>query len=606
MSIRLHHTQSKNSICYYIKEDFTDPITHKRSTRTHSSLGNLSSLMQKYSVSSREEVEAILKQEIEALKVQSEDLISLQLSPDSLIPKDSHQDFNAGWLYPSKVLSMLGLKEISNTISERSRFQFSLEDIIRSLVCARIIDPVSKRSSIDVMKHMYGCPVPQIHDVYHSLGILAKYRYEIESAIYQQSRKICQRLNSVLYYDCTNFYFETEDEDDFRKYGKSKENRPNPIVQYGLFMDSSGIPIADICFPGNKNESFSMSALEQILEKDFQCSRFIVCADAALNGFDNKLYNDRKDNGAYIVTQPVKKLKKAEQEWVTDPSGWKTLGSHALYDIGDLGPTVMINGSEVRTDSVVFYKDKWTETKKKSRQTGKQEVLREHLIASFSTKYQKYQYKIREAKIKRAEKLLKAPGKISRTNNQRDPRYYIKQTACGNDGRPAGTGYVLDEEKICEDRKLDGFYAVVTDLEDEEISTVIEVNRQRWEIEECFRIMKSELKARPVYVRREDAIQGHLLICFLALVVYRIIEQYLDHEYTVEEVMKTLQNQRIALIKEPVYHPAFSRTELTDRLADIFGYQLAYEALTEKKLNKYIRNAKSKNMAQFVKEQKRR
>lgn len=349
-----------------------------------------------------------------------------------------------------------------------------------------------------------------------------------------------------------------------------------------------------------------MSALEQILEKDFQCSRFIVCADAALNGFDNKLYNDRKDNGAYIVTQPVKKLKKAEQEWVTDPSGWKTLGSHALYDIGDLGPTVMINGSEVRTDSVVFYKDKWTETKKKSRQTGKQEVLREHLIASFSTKYQKYQYKIREAKIKRAEKLLKAPGKISRTNNQRDPRYYIKQTACGNDGRPAGTGYVLDEEKICEDRKLDGFYAVVTDLEDEEISTVIEVNRQRWEIEECFRIMKSELKTRPVYVRREDAIQGHLLICFLALVVYRIIEQYLDHEYTVEEVMKTLQNQRIALIKEPVYHPAFSRTELTDRLADIFGYQLAYEALTEKKLNKYVRNAKSKNMAQFVKEQKRR
>ncbi|WP_276930947.1 IS1634 family transposase [Faecalibaculum rodentium] len=606
MSIRLHHTQSKNSICYYIKEDFTDPITHKRSTRTHSCLGNLSSLMQKYSVSSREEVEAILKKEIAAMKVQSEDLISLQLSPSSLIPKDKYQDFNVGWLYPSKVLSMLGLTEISKVISERSRFQFSLEDILRSMVCARIIDPVSKRSSIDVIQHMYGCPAPQIHDVYHSLQVLARYRYEIESAIYQKSRNICHRINTVLYYDCTNFYFETEDEDDFRKYGKSKENRPNPILQYGLFMDAAGIPIADICFPGNKNESFSLSALEQTLEKDFQCSRFIVCADAALNGFDNKLYNDRKDNGAYIVTQPVKKLKNPEKDWVIDPHGWQVLGSDVLYDIEDLGPTVMINGSEVRTDSVVFYKDKWIETKKKSRQTGKLEVLREHLIASFSTKYQKYQYKIREAKIKRAEKLLKAPGKISRTSNQRDPRYYIKQTASESEGRLAGTSYELDEDKISEDRKLDGFYAVVTDLEDQEIGTVIEVNRHRWEIEECFRIMKSELKTRPVYVRREDAIQGHLLICFLALIVYRIIEQYLDHEYTVEEVMKTLQNQRIALIKEPVYHPAFSRTELTDKLAEIFGYQLAYEALTEKRLNKYVRNAKSKNMAQFVKDQKRR
>lgn len=605
MSIRLHHTSSKNSVCYYIKEDFTDPVTRKRTTRTRACLGNLSSLMEKYSVSSRVEVEAILKQEIADLKDKSEELISLKLSPTSLIPKDKKQSFNVGWLCPSKVLSMLGLAEICQNVTEQHRIQYSLEDILRSLVCARIIDPVSKRSTIKVCERMYGCSVPELHDIYHSLPLLAHHRYEIESAIYRNSKKICERINTVLYYDCTNFYFETEDDDDFRKYGKSKENRPNPIVQYGMFMDASGIPIADICFAGNKNESFSMSSLEQILEKDFGHSRFIVCADAALNGFENKLYNDRKENGAYIVTQPVKKLKKEEREWVIDPHGWQVLGSESRFCIEDLGSTVRIDGTDVRTDSIVFYKEKWIRITKRSRQTGKRETIDEHLIVSFSTKYQKYEKKIREAKIKRAEKLLKEPGEVAKTNNQRDPRYYIKQTVSGDESEKK-TAYELNLEKIAADSKLDGFYAVVTDLEDEDISTVIETNKQRWEIEECFRIMKSELKTRPVYVRHEDAIKGHLLLCFLALIVYRIIEQYLDEQYTVTEVMETLQNLDVALVKEPVYHPAFVRSDLTDKLAEIFGYQFAYEAITEKKLNKYVRNARGKNIAQFVKDKNRR
>lgn len=170
---------------------------------------------------------------------------------------------------------------------------------------------------------------------------------------------------------------------------------------------------------------------------------------------------------------------------------------------------------------------------------------------------------------------------MAKTNNQRDPRYYIKQTVSGDESEKK-TAYELNLEKIAADSKLDGFYAVVTDLEDEDISTVIETNKQRWEIEECFRIMKSELKTRPVYVRHEDAIKGHLLLCFLALIVYRIIEQYLDEQYTVTEVMETLQNLDVALVKEPVYHPAFVRSDLTDKLAEIFGYQFAYEAITEK------------------------
>lgn len=606
MAIRLHRTVSKNSVCYYIKEDYTDPVTKKRTTRNRKSLGNLKSLLEKYQVSSQEEVESILKQEIEQLKNEKPKLVTLQLDVTQLMKMEKAQVFNIGYLYSQKILSMLDVKGICQKISERHRFDYDLEAVLRLLVNTRIIAPGSKLSSLKAASRFYNFDTAEIQAIYRSLPVLAKERYFIENQIYKNSKKICERQNSVLYYDCTNFYFETEEEDSFRKYGKSKENRPNPIVQYGLFMDGGGIPIADICFEGNKNESHSMRELEKNIEKDFGFSRFIVCADAALNGFENKIYNDRKDNGAFIVTQPVKKLKAADKKWLLEPAGWKVLGSSQEFDISDLKESTVVNGVFKQTKKLVFYKEKWILTKRKSEMTGKKEELEERLIASFSLKYRNYQQKIRNEKLSRAEKMLKNPGKLSRTNNQRDPKYYIRPNTTNEEtGEITEISYELDTERILEEMKYDGFYAVTTDLEDKDLGLILKTNQQRWEIEECFRIMKSELKTRPVFVSRKEAIEGHLLTCFLALTVYRILEQYLEEDYTVSEILETLRGMNITPIKEPIYKPAFERTPLTDRLAQIFEYQFAYVALEEKQLNKIVKNAKGKNMAQFLKNRER-
>lgn len=593
MAKRIKITKSKNSESFSIIDDFTDPHTKKRSTFIVEPLGSLASLKEKYHTDSREEVINYLNEYCNQLRLQDKEdsgTITIQLSPSKDISLNEERVFNLGYLYPKNILFSLGIKDICNQITERHRFQFNLTDIISDLVCTRIISPSSKRSSFKEAQHFIDCPQYLLEDVYRSLPILSKERYFIESNLYKNSKSMFDRNNSVLYYDCTNFYFEIEEEDDFRKYGKSKENRPNPIVQYGLFMDADGIPIADIVYDGNKNEQFSLRELEQEIEKDFQLSKFIVCADAGLNCWENKIYNDKKNQGAFIVTQPIKKLNKNLKSWCLESSGWKILGHAEFYDISKLGDTIKINNTYVNTKDITFYKDRWVKTAKYSEQTTSKYTLEEHLIVTFSTKFQKYQEHIREKKIERAKKLLNNPGKID-TNNPRDPKYYIQKIKTTENGEVASENhYAIDEEKISEDKKFDGFYAVTTDLEDNDLSLIINANKQRWEIEENFEIMKSELKTRPIYVSKEEAINGHLLTCFIALLIYRIMEKkYLKEKFTSDEIIDTLRTLNVTHIKGSNYIPSFKRTKITDEFSNIFGFQPAKEILTQKYIKKFSR-----------------
>ena len=599
MAKRIKISKSKNSESFSIIDDFTDPKTKKRSTFVTERLGSLDSLFKKYDTDSRDVVIDKLNHYVSKLREQDKEnkaLIPIQLSPSKLIPLDEERLFNLGYLYPKNILSSLGIKDICNKIQADHKFQFDLYQIVCDLVCTRIIYPGSKRSSFKDAHHFLDSPQYQLEDVYRSLPILADERYFFESELYKNSNDIMERNNSILYYDCTNFYFEVEEEDDYKKYGKSKENRPNPIVQYGLFMDADGIPIADITFEGNKNEQFSLRELEQQIEEDFEFSKFIVCADAGLNGWENKVYNDRKAHGAYIVTQPIKKLNKSLKKWATAPEGWKILGQPGLYDISQLGETITIDGKEHNIKDVVFYKDRWEKTTKASEQTEDKYTLEEHLIVSFNYKFKQYQGHIREKKLERARKLLKNPGKIS-TNNPRDPKYYIKKIAATDNGEVADkTYYSIDESKVEEDAKYDGFYAVTTDLTDDNLSLIISANKRRWEIEESFEIMKSELKTRPIYVSRKDAINGHLLVCFVALLVYRILEkEYLKNQYSCSEVIETLRKLNVTHMGGNNYIPSFKRTLIIDELGEVFGFQPSREILTQKYLKKFTRVANSRN-----------
>lgn len=595
---RIKVTKSKNSESFYIIDDFTDPKTKKRSTFVVERLGSLSTLKSKYDTDSRDVILLNLNQYLDKLRHQdktNQASIPVLFSPSQLISMNDERLYNLGYLFPKNILCSLGINDICKQISGHRKFRFDLTSIICDLVTTRIIYPGSKRSSFKDAHHFLDIPQYELEDIYRSLPVLADERYYIEKELYKNSSQLFERNTSVLYYDCTNFYFEIEEEDDFIKYGKSKENRPNPIVQYGLFMDANGLPIADISFEGNKNEQYSLRELEQVIEKDFEFSKFIVCADAGLNGWENKVYNDKKDHGAYIVTQPIRKLKKNLKDWAVDPAGWKIVGCSKTYNINELKDTTVIDGKEYRTDKLVFYKDRWETTKKKTEQSQGKYTLEEHIIVSFSTKYRRYQRRIRDKKIERAHKLLKNPGKLG-TDNPRDPRYYINRLDTTQYGEAAEeTHYSINETKVQEDMKYDGLYAVATDLEDSDISVIIDANKQRWEIEESFEIMKSEFRARPAYVKTEEAIKGHLLICFIALLVYRILEkEFLKEQYTCREIIQTLRELNITHIGGNNYIPSFKRTELVDEIAQVFGFQPSRELLTQKYLKKFSRVVKSR------------
>ena len=314
-----------------------------------------------------------------------------------------------------------------------------------------------------------------------------------------------------------------------------------------------------------------------------------------MNGWENKIYNDKKRNGAYIVTQPIKALNKKLKEWALEPAGWKIFGSDRTFDIRKLEDVIIIDGKSYNVHELTLYKDRWVPLTKKSELTGRKETIEEHLIISYSTKYRDYQKRIRNKKLERAGKLLKNPGNI-KNRNQRDPRYYITRQSTTADGKNADKDqYCIDINKVAEEERYDGFYGVVTDLEDEDISLIIKANKQRWEIEESFMIMKSELKTRPMYVTVKESIEGHLLTCFIALLVYRILEKcYLKEKYTSETLIKSLREMNITHLTGNYYVPSFTRTEITDDLADIFGFQPSREVLTQKYLKKFSRVANSR------------
>lgn len=598
MAKRIKKTVSKNSVNYYIIDDFTDPSSGKKSSFIVEKFGNMAKLKKRFDAASDEDALSKLNDYVLELKKKDKDAkadVSITLSSSALIEKNKQRVFNIGYLYPLSILKSLGITDICKEITQKYQFKYDICDILCDLVCARIIDPKSKRASYEVASSFLESPSYELHDVYRALRVLCEERYLIESRLYSNSKKIYDRNTSILYYDCTNFFFEIEDETDFCKYGKSKENRPNPIVQYGLFTDADGIPIADITFEGNKNEQFSMKELEEEIERDFSLSKFIVCADAGLNGFENKVYNDMKHNGAFIVTQPVKKMNKTLKEWALDRKNWKLTGFSETFDISDLGDEIVIEGTKYNTRNLIFYKERWDKTSKKTELTGQKYELEEHYIVTYSKKYSEYQKYIREKKLERARKLLKNPGKIG-TKNPRDPRYYITQMATTSLGEVAEEKYYsINESLIAEDERFDGIYAVTTDLEDDNIQVIINANKRRWEIEENFEIMKSEFKARPMYMTQEEAVKGHLLTCFISLLVYRLLEKkHLNEKETAGKIISTLKNLNVTYLGGNIYVPSFTRTDTVDLLAEEFGFQPSKEVLTQKYLKKFLRIVKSK------------
>lgn len=573
----------------YICETFR--IGSKTSSRTVSKLGTLSNLMEKNNWTEQQALDWIDQKVKEMTKEAKEQsgAVTIKLSKSKRIPKDQIRSIRVGYLFLQSIYYSLDIPKIMDEISEHYHFQYSLNDVFSCLVFNRAIEPASKRKSF-LLKNDY----PESwefkqNDIYRALSVLGAHSDAIQRKIFQNSRKMMSRNTSVLYYDCTNFYFEIEeaDESKFRSYGKSKENRPNPIVQMGLFMDTDGIPLRMSIFPGNQNEQVSIdkTAIREIC-RNYEIGQFVYCADAGLGSSKIKeALNGYAFPCAYIVTQSIKKLPAKEKAWALDENR-NEYWFYRKYDpISKQIITQKTLFDEIRQDKKnnnIYYREKWHWNK-----NGKPE----RLIVTFSPKYAHYLAEKRDRQLERAEKKLNNAGKRKGIN---DPARYVKETYLTEDGEIADTTlYEIDEEKVIDEARYDGFYALATDLEDG-IDTIIEASKQRWMIETGFREMKSYLDARPVYVRREERIQAHFLICFVALTLIQILKKALSKPYTTEELLETLRKMRLHVLGNHGYDPDFTRTDLTDDLIDFFDLPLDQEFISDLRLKQIINRTKKK------------
>ena len=574
--MRLQITKSANAECFYVVKSIYE--NKRRTNKVIEKLGNLDEVKEKAGTKdpylwAKEYVEELNRLEKEG----KEPIVIAKFIPSKLQTKDLQTSYCCGYLFLQKIYHDLGLHKICADISKRYKFEYDLDNILSRLVYGRVLNPTSKLGTMEYSEKLLEKPKFELHQIYRALEVLAKENDFIQAELYKNSLKLSKRNDRILYYDCTNYFFEIEEEDDFRKYGHSKENRPNPIVQMGLFLDGDGIPLAFCLAPGNTNEQTTLKPLEKKIIHDFENASFVVCTDAGLSSTTNRKFNDIQGR-AFITTQSIKKMKDYQKEWVLANDGWGLSGSNKQYNLSDiLGNEKLFNTFKDK----IFFKERWIN----------EDDIEQRFIVTFSIKYMLYHRQLRERQLQRAIKMIEQPGALSKSR-QADPKRFIKTTAATKDGEIAEQKcYSIDEDKYLEESKYDGFYAVATNLEDD-AESIVRINSRRWEIEESFKIMKSEFDARPVYLSREDRITAHFLSCFLALTTYRYLEKRLESKYTCEEILSTLQEMMLRKIDSSGYIPVYTRTDLTDALHEAFSFRTDYEIVTNKMMKKILKTTR--------------
>lgn len=570
--MRLKISKSPNAASLYVIKSTYE--NGKHSSKIVEKLGTIAELEKKLNGENPIEWAKKYIEELNRKEKEDKRKIMVKYSPSKLIEKGHQHSFNGGYLFLQQIYHKLGIHTLCKELSAKYKFTFDLNSILSRLLYARIIFPASKLATLQLSKRFIEQPDFEIQHIYRALEIIAKETDLIQSSLYNNSLKISQRNTGILYYDCTNYFFEIEQEEGLKQYGPSKEHSPNPIVQMGLFMDGDGIPLAFNIHKGNTNEQLTLKPTEKKILTDFNLSKFIVCTDAGLASHKNREFNNEGDR-AFITTQSIKKLKKHLMEWALASTGWRLPGEKKSYDITKL--------DEDNDKEKIFYKERWI----------KENGLEQKLIATYSLKYRNYQRNIRNSQIVRAQKTIDSnPGKLKKCNPN-DYKRFIEKSCCTIDGEIADKElYSLNTDLIAKEERFDGFYAVCTNLEDD-ATAIIKVNKRRWEIEECFRILKSEFKARPVYLSRDDRIEAHFTTCFISLILYRFLEKKLGEKYTCSEIICGLRDMNFYEIRREGYIPTYTRTDFTDDLHEAFGFRTDYQIVSTSQMKKIFKSTKS-------------
>ena len=577
--MRLKISKSKNTTLFYIIKDFTK--NGKRSTKVVKRIGNLEEIK---TMAGNMDYNIWLKNYIKDFNLENDnkETILIKKSNRKIIEKDNNNSFNVGYLFIKKLYNDLKLDEICNNIQNKYKFHFDINEILSYLVYARIIYPSSKLETFKQCQNFIEQPKFKLHDEYRALSYIAKNIDYIQENLFNNSKNVIKRNSKVIYYDCTNYFFEIDEEDDLRKYGISKEHKPNPIVGMGLFMDGDGIPLSFNIYPGNQNEQNSLIPEENKIINNFKLddSKIVLCTDAGLASDEIKKFNV-KDNRGFVITQSLKKLKDEYKKEVFDKSNWRI--ANDFKNFYNLDTIKQDSSLKEKYYDTLFYKIIQTETKS----------VKQDLIVTFSFKYFDYNRNIRNSQIERARKSIENNQVTRKGKNQNDYRRFIDSINSTDNGEVAeNITYSINQDIIAEEEKYDGYYALTTNLVGD-VSEIFKVVKGRWEIEESFRIMKSDFLARPVNLSREDRIKSHFLTCFISLFLYRLLEKKLDYKYTTSQILNTLKNMNILESKGDGYIPIYTRTDLTDELHNIFNFRTDYEINTYKNFKKifeYINN----------------
>lgn len=610
-SMKLYYDKRLKDPTYYIQQGFRNG--KKTTTKNIKRLGKHSELLLITDDPLEYAKNEVKKMNEEYRSGRSEFIVTMDFNeriPSSDSPCSNSTSLNIGYLYLKDIYAKLNLSDFFKSVSSDRKITYDCNKICQFLTYARILDPASKYGTYDKLDTYYEKPQVEYQHMIRFLDILDRNSDQYLKHLFDNSENIVKRDTSVMYYDCTNYFFETEKPDEeivdevtgeiilgLRQFGISKENKTSPIVEMGLIMDSRGIPISMCIHPGNTNEQLTAVPLEKEVIKMTGNKKFIYCADAGLGSYNIRKFNDMGGR-AYIVTQSVKKLGQEIKDIVFNDSNYRLLSNDDAITLKEMRTFNKKDANNLSLYNDFAYKvipantamdtGLYEEKVYKNGRTKKVKAkgtLHQYIIVTFSRKMMEYQRTIRERQLERAKKLLrlKDPEKIKKGPN--DIRRFLKNTSSDT------ANYVLDMDKIHEEEKYDGFYAVATNLDDS-AKDILAVAQNRYKIEDCFRIMKTNFDARPVFLRKPERIRAHFLICYTALLIYRLMECKLDDNLThvtTSNLIKTLRNMNVVNMDDMYYKSIYSGSQALDALERCFELQLNRKYYRPSDLNKIVK-----------------
>lgn len=610
-SMKLYYDKRLKDPTYYIQQGFRNG--KKTTTKNIKRLGKHSELLLITDNPLEYAKNEVKKMNEEYRSGRSEFIVTMDFNeriPSTDSPCSNSTSLNIGYLYLKDIYAKLNLSDFFKSVSSDRKITYDCNKICQFLTYARILDPASKYGTYDKLDTYYEKPQVEYQHMIRFLDILDRNSDQYLKHLFDNSENIVKRDTSVMYYDCTNYFFETEKPDEEivdevtgeiilgpRQFGISKENKTSPIVEMRLIMDRRGIPISMCIHPGNTNEQLTAVPLEKEVIKMTGNKKFIYCADAGLGSYNIRKFNDMGGR-AYIVTQSVKKLGQEIKDIVFNDSNYRLLSNDDAITLKEMRTFNKKDANNLSLYNDFAYKvipantamdtGLYEEKVYKNGRTKKVKAkgtLHQYIIVTFSRKMMEYQRTIRERQLERAKKLLrlKDPEKIKKGPN--DIRRFLKNTSSDT------ANYVLDMDKIHEEEKYDGFYAVATNLDDS-AKDILAVAQNRYKIEDCFRIMKTNFDARPVFLRKPERIRAHFLICYTALLIYRLMECKLDDNLThvtTSNLIKTLRNMNVVNMDDMYYKSIYSGSQALDALERCFELQLNRKYYRPSDLNKIVK-----------------